>query len=132
MHKVTLYIIDDDPNVVEALVALFKPNKRYRVRGYSQVAEVLADLEGHPPQVAICDRRLPELDGLELLRRLRQRQPRLRSILLTGQDFGPDIVAGLEEGLFQQYCAKPYDAQVLQDLVHQLAREAAKEEIVDG
>jgi len=128
MHKVTLYIIDDEPEVVNALVGLFKPNKRYKVRGHSSVEQALDDLDRYPPQIVICDYLMPDIDGMDLLRDLRQRYPRLRSILLTGQAFGPQIIEGIEEGIFNHYYAKPYNAEVLKKTVAGLAREVAKEE----
>lgn len=129
MRKVTLYIIDDEPEVVNALVGLFKPNKRYKVRGHSSVEDVLDDLDRNPPQIVICDYLMPGIDGMDLLHDLRQRYPSLRSILITGQPFGPEIIAGMEKGIFNHYYAKPYNAEVLIKTVAGLAREVAKEEV---
>jgi DNA-binding NtrC family response regulator len=127
MKKITLYIVDDDPEAVNALRQAFKPNKRYRVRGYSDLAELRQDLERFPPQLVICDYLMPECDGLQLLRELKQRFPRLRGILLTGEEFGPQIIDALEEGLFDYYFSKPWNLETLQETLQKLAREVAKE-----
>jgi len=127
MRKLTLYIIDDEPEVINALTELFRPNKRYSVRGYSCAAEVRDALEHHPPHLAICDYLMPECDGLELLRELKGRLPRLRSLLLTGEPFSPEIISGMEEGIFELYVAKPYNARELEETLARLAREVAKD-----
>ena len=127
MRKIILYIIDDEIEIVNALEALFKPNKRYKVRCHTSVESVLDELERWPPKIVICDYLMPDIDGMELLRDLKQCNPTLRSVLLTGHGFGPEIIKAMEEGLFNHYYAKPYDAQVLSDTVAGLAREVAKE-----
>ena len=127
MRKITLYIIDDEPEIVRALESLFKPNKRYKVRSHTTVESVLDDLDRWPPKIVICDYLMPEIDGMELLRDLKARDPDLRAVLLTAHGFGPEIIKAMDEGLFNHYYAKPYDSQVLSDTVAGLAREVAKE-----
>jgi DNA-binding NtrC family response regulator len=127
MKKLTLYIIDDEVDVVSALTTALKPNKRFTVRGFTSVGEVRAAMDALPPQLAICDYNMPECDGLELLRELKERFPRLRSVLLTGEGFSQDVIEGLEQGLFEQYISKPYNAAELEETMLKLARLAAKE-----
>ncbi len=128
MRKVTLYIIDDEQEILNALVTLFRQNKRYKVRGHTSVEQVLDDLDENPPKIILCDYLMPDIDGMELLRDLRKRYPRLRSILLTGQPFGHDIIKAMEDGVFNHYHGKPYNAEVLTETVAGLAREISKEE----
>ena len=128
MRKITLYIIDDDKEVVSLLRQVFKPNKRYRVRSHASTAEVWDDLDRYPPQLVICDYRMPGRDGIQLLRDLKQLFPKIRSILLTGESFNTEIVKGIEEGIFSHYFAKPWDQTKLDETVQKLAREVAKEE----
>ena len=126
MKKLTLYIIDDEVEVVNALTVALKPNKRFSIRGFSSAEQVRAALDANPPQLAICDYNMPDCDGLELLRELKGRFPRLRSVLLTGQGFSPEVVEGLEQGLFEQYVSKPYKIAELEETLLKLARQAAK------
>ncbi len=127
MRKITLYIIDEEEEVVNALKHVFKPNKRYRVRCHTTVAGVWDDLDRYPPQLIICDYLLPECDGIKLLRDIKQLFPGVRSILLTGEAFGPQIVAAIEEGVFKLYFSKPWDQAKLEETMAGLAREVAKE-----
>ena len=127
MKKITLYIIDDEQEIVTNLTQVFRPNKRFKVRGYTSAEQVRADLDQHPPQLVICDYLMPDCDGIQLLEELKGRFPALRGVLLTGQGFGPEIINGLEQGVVNQYFSKPYDASLLQEAMSKLAREVAKE-----
>jgi DNA-binding NtrC family response regulator len=126
MKKITLYIIDDEEEVVTALRAVFKPNKRYRVRAHSSVAAALQDVEEIPPQLVICDQLMPECDGITALRELKRRYPRLRSVLLTGQALDEEMLEGMKEGVVDLYVAKPWNQAELEETVARLAREVAK------
>jgi len=128
MRKINLLIIDDEAEVVNALVAIFRPNKRYRVHGHTSLAEARAEAERNPPHVMICDCLMPEGDGIALIRELRARLPRLKSILLTGQTFAREIASAIEEGLVELYISKPWKQRELEEAVQRLAREAAKEQ----
>ena len=127
MRKITLYIIDDEEELVNALKLLFKPNKRYRVRSHTSVSGVWDDLDRYPPQLVICDYLMPECDGIKLLRDIKQLFPKVRSILLTGETFGAEIVNAIEEGVFNLYFSKPWDQAKLEETVAGLAREVALE-----
>lgn len=129
MKKVTLYIIDDEEAVVTALREVFKPNKRYRVRGHTTVAGALADMAEHPPQLLICDQLMPEREGLELIAELKGRHPGLRAILLTGQSLEAELMRQLQSGLVDLYMAKPYNQAALEEAVQRLAREVALESV---
>lgn len=127
MRKITLYIVDDDVEVLNTLKLVFKQNKRYRVRAHSTVADVWSDLDRYPPQLIICDYVMPETDGIKLLRDVKQLFPEVRSILLTGEAFGPEIVEAIEQGVFKLYFSKPWDQAKLEETMAGLAREVAVE-----
>jgi DNA-binding NtrC family response regulator len=126
MKKLTLYIIDDEEEVVRTLTQVFKPNKRYTVRGFTSVEEVRSALNQHPPHLVICDYLMPECDGIELLKELKGHFPGLKSVLLTGETFTPAIVEGIEHGAFEVYFSKPWNQKELEEAMQRLAREVAK------
>jgi len=127
MKKITLFLIDDDEEVVNALAAIFRPNKRFKVRAHTTVAAALQDTGQHPPQLVICDHLMPEHSGIETLRQLRRRFPLLRSILLTGQSLADEeITRGMNEGVVDLYISKPWNQAELTETVQRMAREAAK------
>ena len=78
-----LLIVDDEPEIRTSL------SRRYVLKGYSvDVAEggesALALLESKPYQVVISDIKMPGMDGIELLRRIRSEYPMTRVIMMTG------------------------------------------------
>jgi DNA-binding response OmpR family regulator len=69
MAKITL--VDDDENIV-ASISLALESHGHKVKGYYDGASGLAALESDPPDLAILDVKMPRMDGMEVLRRLRQ------------------------------------------------------------
>jgi DNA-binding NtrC family response regulator len=127
MIKLTLYIIDDEEEVVTALRAVFKPNKRYKLRVHTSVAAALAEMKQHPPHLVICDHLMPERSGLELLGELKERYPRIRTVLLTGHDLDQSMMDGMEKGAVDVYIGKPWIQAALEETIQRLAREVAVE-----
>ena len=75
-------------------------------------AEAIAILHDHRFDVAICDIRLPQIDGLGVLRRLRRDSPTTAVIMMTGYGRVPDAVRVLREGA-SDYLVKPFDGHAL-------------------
>lgn len=74
-------IVEDEPALRLSYERAFQP--RYDLVFASTGAEALEQLEHHHPDVAVLDMRLPDTDGVELLRRIRLRQPDLPVIITT-------------------------------------------------
>jgi DNA-binding response OmpR family regulator len=74
-------IVEDEPALRVAYERYFNP--RYDLAFASTGAEALAKLEEYRPDVAVLDMRLPDTDGVELLRRIRRSQPELPVIIAT-------------------------------------------------
>jgi DNA-binding response OmpR family regulator len=112
-------IADDDP-VTAALVA--GSVRRWHLEpivAYDGKAAWERLCEPDPPLLAILDWMMPEIDGLELCRRLRSRESTTHTyvILLTGRDSSPDRVTGLEAGA-DDYLVKPFDIHELRARVN--------------
>src|SRR5947208_10877410 len=108
-------VADDDPIITTILsTTLARSGMEVTVAHDGDVAwQALNALE--PPAIAILDWMMPNLDGLELCRRIRS-TPRLAGtyiILVTGRDSREDLVAGLEAGA-DAYMAKPISMAELQ------------------
>ena len=67
----TIALVDDDRNILTS-VAIALENEGYRVRSYTDGASALEALGNHPADLALLDIKMPRLDGLETLKRLRQ------------------------------------------------------------
>src|SRR6201991_2384320 len=107
-------LVDDDKNIL-ASVSMLLEQEGYHVRTYSDGAAALSALTTTPPDLAILDIKMPRMDGLELLRRLRQAQD-LPVIFLTSKDEEIDELMGLNAGA-DDYIRKPFSQRLLLLLV---------------
>ena len=112
MAKITL--VDDDENIVEALTAFFEA-EGYQVRAYHDGASALVGLSETPPDIAILDVKMPKMDGMELLRKLRQTS-NLPAIFLTSKDDEIDEVVGFNIGA-DDFIRKPCSTRLLADVI---------------
>src|SRR4029078_2505074 len=92
----TIALVDDDENILTSLKIFFEA-EGYTVRTYTDGATALAALSEAPPDIAILDIKMPRMDGVEVLRRLRQAS-NLPVIFLTSKDDEMDEVVGLNGG----------------------------------
>ena len=106
----TIALVDDDENILTS-VSIFLEGEGYTVRTYSDSQEALDQLGSAPPDMAILDIKMPKIDGLDLLRRLRQTS-NLPVIFLTSKDGEFDEALGLDLGA-DDYIAKPFSHQLL-------------------
>ncbi|HEY5289827.1 MAG TPA: response regulator transcription factor [Caulobacteraceae bacterium] len=123
MAKITL--IDDDENIV-ASVSLALENHGHAVTAYYDGASGLSALESDPPDVAILDVKMPRMDGMEVLKRLRQTS-NLPVIILTSKDEEIDEILGFNLGA-DDYIHKPFSQRLLIERVKAVLRRAAPEE----
>ena len=123
MAKITL--IDDDENIV-ASVSLALENHGHAVTAYFDGASGLSALESDPPDLAILDVKMPRLDGMEVLRRLRQTS-NLPVIILTSKDDEIDEILGFNLGA-DDYFHKPFSQRLLIERVKAVLRRASQDD----
>src|ERR1700712_129791 len=119
MAKITL--VDDDENIVTS-VSLALESLGHQVKSFYDGASGLAALESDPPDLAIVDVKMPRMDGMELLRRLRQTSD-LPVIILTSKDEEIDEILGFNLGA-DDYIHKPFSQRLLIERVKALLRRA--------
>jgi two-component system response regulator ChvI len=115
-------LVDDDKNIL-ASVSMLLEQEGYHVRTFSDGAAALTALTTTPPDLAILDIKMPRMDGLELLRRLRQANPDLPVIFLTSKDEEIDELMGLNAGA-DDYIRKPFSQRLLLERVRAVLRRA--------
>lgn len=123
MANITL--VDDDENIV-ASVSLALESHGHEVKAFFDGAAGLAALEGDPPDLAILDVKMPRLDGMEVLRRLRQTSG-VPVIILTSKDDEIDELLGFNLGA-DDYIRKPFSQRLLIERVKAVLRRANPEE----
>jgi two-component system response regulator ChvI len=106
----TIALVDDDRNILTS-VSIALQAEGFLTRLYSDGESALKALSDNPPDLAVLDVKMPRMDGLELLRRLRERSP-VPVIFLTSKDDEVDEALGLALGA-DDYIAKPFSQRLL-------------------
>ena len=127
MAKITL--VDDDENIVTS-VSLALESHGHSIKAYYDGAAGLAALEKEPPDLAILDVKMPRMDGMEVLRRLR-RTSNLPVIILTSKDEEIDEILGFNLGA-DDYIHKPFSQRLLIERVKAVLRRAGRGEADDA
>src|ERR1700761_1415383 len=117
----TIALVDDDKNILTS-VSMLLEQEGYTVKTFSDGAAALTGLSAAPPDLAILDIKMPRMDGLELLRRLRQAGD-LPVIFLTSKDEEIDELMGLNAGA-DDYIRKPFSQRLLLERVRAVLRRA--------
>lgn len=123
--KYKILIVDDEPANLRALERLFR--NEHEVLIATSAAEALAALESHDVALMISDQRMPEMSGLELVRRTVPLRPHMVRILLTGYTDVTSLIEAINCGQIYKYVTKPWDND---ELVITVARALAHYEAI--
>lgn len=126
-RKLQIALVDDDRNILTT-VSIALQAEGFATRLYSDGETALKALLDNPPDLAVFDIKMPKMDGMELLRRLRAQSP-LPVIFLTSKDDESDEEAGLQLGA-DDYIAKPFSLRLLIARIRAILRRA--EPLVTG
>ena len=108
--SVSIALVDDDRNILTSL-SLALQSEGFVTRVYSDSEAALKALIENPPELAVLDIKMPRMDGMELLRRLREKSA-IPVIFLTSKDDELDEALGLAMGA-DDYIAKPFSQRLL-------------------
>ena len=111
MPPPTIYLLDDEPEMVKALTRLLRA-KRFEVCGFTSVGAFLQAFRPQDSSCLVLDVAMPELDGLELQRRLTHQGVLIPIIFLTGHGDIPMSVRAIKAGA-ADFLTKPVDSAVL-------------------
>ena len=131
----TVALVDDDRNILTS-VSIALQAEGFLTRVYSDGEAALKALADNPPDIAVLDIKMPRMDGLELLRRLREKS-RLPVIFLTSKDDELDEALGLAMGA-DDYIAKPFSQRLLIARIRailrrtELAQPGTETDLADG
>ncbi|HTO30716.1 MAG TPA: response regulator transcription factor [Pararhizobium sp.] len=121
----TIALVDDDRNILTS-VSIALEAEGYKVETYTDGASALDGLLARPPQLAVFDIKMPRMDGMELLRRLRQKSD-IPVIFLTSKDEEIDELFGLKMGA-DDFITKPFSQRLLVERVKAILRRSANRE----
>lgn len=120
----TVLVVEDETSIA-SFVSLYLKNAGYEVRTAGTGAEALQQLQAGKVSLVLLDLMLPDVDGIELARRLRQRWD-VPILMLTARDEDVDKIIGLEVGA-DDYMTKPFNPRELVARVKAILRRAAPE-----
>ena len=117
--KHTIALVDDDRNILTS-VSMTLEAEGFQVRTYTDGESALAGIIAKPVDLAVLDIKMPRMDGMELLQRLRSRS-QLPVIFLTSKDEEVDQLMGLRLGA-DDYITKPFSQRLLLERIRTLLR----------
>ena len=122
----TIVLVDDDRNILTS-VSIALENEGFRIQSYTDGATALDGIRQSPPDLAIFDIKMPRMDGMELLRRLRQKSD-LPVIFLTSKDEEIDELFGLKMGA-DDFIHKPFSQRLLVERVKAILRRVGAKDL---
>lgn len=114
-RKARLLFVDDEERILSALRSVFRA--KYHVFTATNGPEALEFTRKFKPHVVVSDQRMPDMPGVELLRRVKEVSPHTLRILLTGYSDLAAIVGSINEGEVYRFIAKPWDNRDIQKIV---------------
>ena len=110
-----ILLVDDDPKLLE-IVSVSLGRQGYRVRTAATGREALEHASGSPPHLLILDLDLPDMSGIDVIRRARVQRPQIRTVLMSGYPSTHPAVAGMLSEV-SAYFSKPVDVDLLLEVV---------------
>jgi DNA-binding response OmpR family regulator len=123
--KTQIVLVVEDEASIASFVALYLKNAGYDVRTASTGAEALSQSAAGDLSLIILDLMLPDIDGIDVCRRIRQRSE-VPILMLTARDEDVDKIIGLEVGA-DDYLTKPFNPRELVARVKSILRRSAPE-----
>ena len=116
MKQSRILVVDDEPGMLRAVERVLSGT--HRVIGTGSSRDAISVAVEFKPQLAILDIRMPELDGFELMARLKSQQPELDVILMTGslEDQDEKLIRSIRGHAFY-FIQKPFDKELLKTIV---------------
>lgn len=127
--KQTIALVDDDRNILTS-VQMALEQEGFQVRTFTDGESALQGLNARPVDLAVLDVKMPRMDGMELLQRLRQRSA-MPVIFLTSKDDEQDEAEGLAMGA-DDYIAKPFSQRLLVARIRAILRRSATASAATG
>jgi response regulator RpfG family c-di-GMP phosphodiesterase len=111
-HPYSVLCVDDEINVLNALKRVFRKEK-FNLLTASSGADALKLLETNPIHMIISDQRMPEMNGTELMAKIKDAYPDIIRIILTGYTDVDTITESINKGHIYKFFLKPWNDQSL-------------------
>ena len=111
----SILLVDDDPRILTSLSQALSADST-EVRTAASAEEALAGLADSPADLVLSDLKMPGMDGIELLKLLRERAPSTDVVIMTAHEDLPTVAAAMREGA-RDFLVKPLDLHQLRRLL---------------
>src|SRR5881275_2373248 len=115
----SVLVVEDEASIA-SFVSLYLKNAGYEVRTATNGTDALASVQSQQPSLIVLDLMLPDIDGIEICRRIRQKSD-VPILMLTARDEDVDKIIGLEVGA-DDYMTKPFNPRELVARVKSILR----------
>jgi DNA-binding NtrC family response regulator len=115
----TILFVDDETAYQKAFVRAMRKEKQFQIVTASRGIEALQLLQTAPTDVVLTDIKMPEMDGLTLLKKIREKYPDIFVIVITGYGSVEDAVRAMKLGAYD-YLQKPFDFDLIKMLLEKI------------
>jgi response regulator RpfG family c-di-GMP phosphodiesterase len=115
--RATVVLVDDEEMVTAALRSFLELETPYHVLAFSTPSKALEVVQKERVDVVVADFMMPEMDGVELLKRVRELRPHVTRILLTGYADIENAIRAINEAGLYHYLQKPWDNEHLKLII---------------
>ncbi|MBM4347643.1 MAG: response regulator, partial [Deltaproteobacteria bacterium] len=113
--KPTILVVDDDPGARQSLEVILEDD--YRVLSTESGPEAMKVLQGESVDLVLLDVNMPDMDGLEVLRRIREQEEEVDVIMVSALNLARKAVDAIRLGAYD-YITKPYEPLDILSSVH--------------
>ncbi len=122
-----ILVVDDDENIRKVVIAILE-DEGYAVESVGTAKEAIEKTKRKFYNIALIDIRLPDMEGIELLTKIRETTPRMRKVIVTGYPTLQNAVEAVNKGA-DAYIVKPFDVKkVLKTIEDQLNKQQAEKQ----
>jgi len=118
-----IMVVDDVQEAVDAIRKILE-KRGHEILGYTDEMAAIDHVTNHPVDLAILDIKLKKIDGVEVLGRLKEVQPDIKTIMLTGYPTHASVEEAMRLGA-SAYCMKPIDRGELERKVDEVLSKAS-------
>jgi DNA-binding NtrC family response regulator len=118
-----ILVVDDVQEAVDAIRKVLE-KRGHEILGYTDEVAAIDHVTNHPVDLAILDIKLKKIDGVEVLGRLKEVQPDIKTIMLTGYPTHESVEEAMRLGA-SAYCMKPIDRGELERKVDEVLSKAS-------
>lgn len=106
---IKIMIIDDEKEVLDLLARSLSRNKKFSVISYTNPRTALSDIKSRKPDVVLTDIMMPEIDGLEVLSKIKASHPEIVVVMMTAYSTLDKVLKAHSEGA-ENYIMKPFES----------------------